>query len=795
MASGTLWQRELSKGFTDVDRWFALVQYVHVNKKGVRTFDVIWYYQPVDTLCGLMKYPWNNELFLSDHCSCSETSKIEESEVLGVHDVDFWGTSATTAELFCRQTYLQEDRRWVTLDESHLQCCHTSSFPLESNSLKIKPGNTYLLHLDLTSPFSEPCEFMSSVREGGRRVYQFRRLFRRQQVDPDSRNARPNELVYSEQTCKASRDRIKGPCSVRFFRDGDKIPTPYDRDGTGNLFYITHRQKIADGASIYAPLEEVPVSLHQGYDPLQELQKLRGIDLFCGGGNFGRGLEDGGGIEMKWANDYDAKAIHTYMANVNKPEDVHPFLGSIDDLQLSAIQGEFADNVPRIGDVDFVSGGSPCPGFSRLTNDKTTAAQRKNQSLVAAFASFVDLYRPKYGLLENVLGMIDKKESRDQDVFSQLICSLVGLGYQTQFFFLDASSCGSPQRRPRIFVVFAAPGLELPRKPVQTHSHPPKTRELGIGWLPNGQHMATREMPAATPFKYMSAEEATADLPPIHDAKPDICVPYPDHRSPSSLTKMMRTRFSVIPIRPWGMSFAQAWYGEDKARGGSGTMTAAERELFTGTNEEIAISKQPLSVQPQSRAYGRMFPNKLFNTITTRPTANDAKNGQLLHWRENRLISVMEARRAQGFRDEDVLLGDPLNQYRIVGNSVARQVAVALGVTFREAWVTSLKRNRELASSRATEEVDDFAEDPVTVRSIRLNDGIGPLARRFKPLITRTQSTRGSTPSTRPGEVRVSGRRASTQVQEIPMRNKRSCSTSLVVEIPQFSKRRKLDKI
>ncbi|KAL7790179.1 hypothetical protein V8C43DRAFT_323194 [Trichoderma afarasin] len=797
-ASGTLWKRELSEGFADVDRWFALVQSVHVNKKGMRTFDVIWYYQPVDTLCGLMKYPWNNELFLSDHCSCAETSKIEASEVLGVHDVDFWGTSTTTAELFCRQTYLQESRRWVTLDESHLQCCHTSSLPLESQSLKVKSGNTYLLHLDLKSSLSEPCEFMSLVRDGGRRVYQFRRLLRRHKVDPTARDARPNELIYSEQTCKVSRDQILGPCSVRFFRDGYKIPTPYDYDGTGNLFYITHRQITADGVCI--PLKESPISLHQGSDPLQELQKLRGLDLFCGGGNFGRGLEDGGGIEMKWANDYDAKAIHTYMANVKKPENVHPFLGSIDDLQLAAIQGQFADNVPRIGDVDFVSGGSPCPGFSRLTNDKTTAAQRKNQSLVAAFASIVDLYRPKYGVLENVLGMIHKKESRDQDVFSQLICSLVGLGYQTQFFFLDASSCGSPQPRSRIFVVFAAPGLELPRKPVQTHSHPPKTRAIGIGWLPNGQHMATREMPAATPFKYVSTEEATADLPPIHDAKPDICIPYPDHRLTSSLTKMMRARISVIPVRPWGMSFAQAWYGEDKAKGGSGTMTAAERELFSGTSDEMDISKQPLSMQPQSTAYGRMFPNKLFNTITTRPTTNDAKNGRLLHWRENRIISVMEARRAQGFRDEDVLLGDPLVQYRIVGNSVARQVAVALGVKFREAWVTSLKRNRELerASSRGAEEVDDFTEDRVTFETIAMKDRKGTSTRQFKALTVRTQSTRNLTPSTSVDEVRASGRRASTQItqiQETPARNKRSRSTSLVVEIPQFSKRRKLNTI
>ncbi|PTB77391.1 S-adenosyl-L-methionine-dependent methyltransferase [Trichoderma longibrachiatum ATCC 18648] len=772
--SGTMWKRELSKGFSDVDRWFALVQSVHVDRDGVRIFDVIWYYRPVDTLCGLMKYPWNNELFLSDHCSCSEKVKIEESEVLGVHDVDFWGTSATGAELFCRQTYLQEERRWVTVDGKHLQCRHTSPIPDDHMPLKYQPGKTYLLRLNLKGPFSEPCEFMHTTGEAGRRLYHFRRLLRRRQVDPNARDARPNELVYSEQTCKVSRDRIMGPCSVRCFQDGEKIPTPYDRDGTGNLFYITHRQVMVDGPSAYVPLEEAPPSLHQGFDPLQKLQKLRGMDLFCGGGNFGRGLEDGGGIEMKWANDYDSKAIHTYMANVRNPEDVHPFLGSIDDLQRLAIQGSFADNVPLIGDVDFVSGGSPCPGFSRLTNDKTTAAQRKNQSLVAAFASFVDLYRPKYGVLENVPGMVHKKDDRDRDVFSQLICSLVGLGYQTQFFYMDASSCGSPQRRSRIFIVFAAPGLELPDKPVQTHSHPLNTREHGIGWLPNGQHMASREMPAATPFKFVSAEEATADLPPIYDAKPDICVPFPDHRSTYGMSDLLRARISVIPTRPWGMNFSQAWFGDRKV-GGSGTMTAAEREFFIGTKGSGGEGKQPMSVQPYSGSYGRMFPNRLFETVVTRQTLGDAKNGRLLHWRENRPVTIMEARRAQGFLDEDVLLGDPPAQYRIVGNSVARQPAVALGVTFREAWVASLRRNRELqrVNSCAGREEGGFTGDvSVTCEPVKMQDGMDTLEGQLKAFTPATDSTL-------------------QQSMDITTGSKRPRSANLVIELLESSKRQR----
>lgn len=702
--SGTEWRRDISHGFNDVDRWFALVQSVKTDRRGRRIFDVIWYYRAVDTLCGLMKYPWNNELFLSDHCSCAENIKIREDEVLGVHDVEFFGTSQTQSEFFCRQTYVHTERKWVTLQNEHLRCEHTQEV---APAPKYSPGDTLLVVIDLKSKRSEPCEFVSSYQEEGRTTYRFRRLLRLQDIHPKSTTARPNELVYSnrdERLVDVSKSRIQEPCYVRCFTPGQSIPTPYDRDGVGGFFFISHEEvKNEDGTFSYVPLATIPPSLKQSYDPEVETPKLRGLDLFCGGGNFGRGLEDGGGVEMKWANDYEAKAIHTYMANTPSPEAVAPFHGSIDDLQRLAIKGRFSASVPQIGAVDFISGGSPCPGFSHLTNDKTTIKQRKNQSLVAAFASFIDLYRPKYGLLENVTGIVQKKKDRDQDVFSQLICAVVGLGYQVQFFFLDASSCGSPQRRARVFLAFAAPGYKLPRRPLQTHSHPEFTKPLTLGNLPNGQGMAVRHMPEATPFEFISAAAATADLPPIYDGKPDICIPFPDHRLSLGITKLLRSKIALIPHRPWGMNFATAWYGHDRKKANSGPMTASERDVFpTASTSSICRTR------PNSNAYGRQYPNRLIETVVTRPGPGDAKNGRNLHWSEDRVLSIMEARRAQGFRDEEVLLGLPTDQYRIVGNSVAREVAVALGAVFREAWIESL--GGEAAAAAMAVEASSISE-------------------------------------------------------------------------------------
>jgi DNA (cytosine-5)-methyltransferase 1 len=764
--SDTQWKREIPHGFDDVDRWFALVQRVHVNKRGRRYFDVIWYYRPVDTLCALMKYPWNNELFLSDHCSCDTRSKISEDEVEGVHQVEFGGTSATESEFFCRQTYICTERKWITLERDHLHCTHVRKIPQE---IKFRPGETRLIMLDKASGRSEPCEFVTFYEEEGTGIYRFRRLLRRHQVDPLASKARPNELVYSENLIEVKGKRVLEPCYVRFFKAGKKIPTPYDRDGVGGFFYITHEEILVEETATksYAPLKTFPVSLQQGYDPSESIQPLRGLDLFCGGGNFGRGLEDGGGIEMKWANDFDVKAIHTYMANTSDPGEVSPFLGSIDDLQRLAINGEFAENVPPIGDVDFISGGSPCPGFSILTNDKTTKAQRKNQSLVAAFGSFIDLYRPRYGLLENVPSIVQRKANRDQDVFSQLICAIVGLGYQAHFFLLDACSFGSPQRRSRVFLAFAAPGHRLPRRPDPTHAHPAGTQKDSRGNLPTGDSMVERIMPEATPFDFVSARAATADLPAIYDSKPDICVPYPDHRVSLGITTLLRNKIKLIPAQPWGMNFAQAWHGLDRKKAGSGVLTPADRLVFPpDSNASLDRTK------PASNAYGRMRPDRLIETIVTGQSPSDAKNGRTLHWREDRVLTIMEARRAQGFRDDEVLLGSPADQFKIVGNSVAREVAVSLGAVFREAWTQSLADERHLQGGAVTATTAVPSEVPArmgievspSVNIERLSSGQASASTKGTPRSQkpRSRSRPSQTPSATPSPRNPAKRRSAS---------------------------------
>ncbi|KAI1768440.1 S-adenosyl-L-methionine-dependent methyltransferase [Hypoxylon sp. FL1150] len=689
----TLWERAESVHRGGEHLWFGLVQKVHRYPKSSH-FDVIWLYQSIDTPCGIMKYPWDKELFLSNNCTCHHgTAKIQSDQVLSTHSVEWFGSPSTTSEYFVRQTYLSDECKWTTMKKEHMTCAEGR----ENQDLPYKVGDAVLVETDPKALHLETFIVDAFFDEGKKHYVRLRKLMRRRDVDKDAPNAPPNEVVYTERLFEIITRSISRHCLVRAFKPDEKIPTPYDYGGTGDAFFMTHQEIILDGGeSIFIPLDVSVLSqLRQGFDPALDSAQplkapvLRGLDLYCGGGNFGRGLEDGGAIQMNWANDIWRDAIHTYMAN-SEPGICTPFFGSVDDLLLKAMQGKDSA-VPQPGDVDFISAGSPCPGFSKLTKDKTTADQRKNQSLIASFASFIDLYRPHYGLLENVPQMVNTKPFRDACVFSQLVCALVGMNYQVQVMFLDAWSFGAPTTRSRVFLCFSAPGFRMPKVPRSSHSHPAGTKLTKLGEMSCGRPFDSRKL-VPTPFRFVSAREATKDLPDIQDGKPDFCVGFPDHRLSGGLTPHIRKQLYWIPTQPWAMNFSKAWYGRP---GMPPVMEKSERLLYP--------PDPVLRVKKFSKAWNRIHPNYLFGTIATRCNPTDARLSPLIHWHQHRPMSIQEARRAQGYRDHELLMGSSLTQWRIIGNSVNRQVSVALGLAIREAWFGTLFDEPHLPQSGLAE--------------------------------------------------------------------------------------------
>ena len=751
--------------------WYVYVQAVRTRPSGRRVLDALWLYQPEDTTLGAAYYPFKNELFLSDNCSCGNDA-ISMDHVLGRVDVAwFVQDPAAASGLFVRQKFRtvhdENTYDFVTLGISDFRCkCLSDHSDFEECVEKYKVNDTILVLETNETPGHDclqPAQVIGFDYDSKR--LRLRRLVRKSRLDIA---ARPNELVLTDEVYDISPENVARKCHFRFF-DADEdvrggcVPTPYDRDGAGDFYFCTSRISSSEAPANHDDHEprvsktgEVDVdtgalatssplsSPTEGWDPRSapSQRKLRGMGIFCGGGNFDRGLEEGGAVEFKYAIDWAERALHSYRANVHNPEDVYFWLGSVNEYMGQAIAGSFDGRIAAPGDVGVLSAGSPCPGFSVLQPDKQSHDSLMNASMVASVISFIDFYSPEYCILENVVSMTHGLGARkDENVFAQILAAFVAMGYQVQQFLMDAWSVGSSQSRSRVFIVASAPELAPWPMPPHTHAHPPDSKFLKrcLGRSSNGLPFGVRQK-YPTPFPHVSAKEATEDLPDIADAQPQLCPSFPDHRTPAECSSVVRTRLAMVPVLPRGMGIVQAY------RAG----------LLSGEPLEYVKRLNAVRAYPGSRTYSRVFPDSLFPTIITTLRLADGITGRCLHWEQHRSNTVMEVRRAQGFPDEEVIIGTPPEQVKIIGNSVDRKVSLALGLSLRETWLQSFANNERGLGAAGPDDV--VGSEPEAVLR-------NPASPATAPLSTQSPELRGEhwVEQSRSGTLRLND----AQVEEI----------------------------
>ncbi|KAK5138091.1 hypothetical protein LTR08_005889 [Meristemomyces frigidus] len=674
-------QEAQAKWKSNTPVWYAYVQAVRTDAASDRVLDLLWLYEPVDTTLGTAYYPFKNELFLSDNCNCGNEAYIID-EVVGKVDVTWFAKDPAAVSGFCvRSKYrtVQDEgaHDFLTLKESDFRCRCEEHVPVFQECLdNYKLNDTVLVrewNAELGDDRLEPAQIIAFDYD--KRRVTLRRL-KRKELSARNRNqdARANELELSDETYNKPPSSIVRKCHVRFFASEDirtkRIPTPYDRDGAGGYFYIAKEPSgTKDANSKHLP------PLTESWDPTNPTRKpkLKGMGIFCGGGNFDRGLEDSGAVEFDYAVDWARHALHSYRANSIKAK---CFLGSVNDYLAAAFRGSTEDFIAVVGNVQVLLAGSPCQGFTVLQGNKLSAASITNASMVAAVIAFVDFYSPDYFILENVVSMTaGSGVNKTENVFTQVLAALVALGYQVQQFNMDAWSYGSSQSRSRVFIVATAPGLEPFPMPQHTHAHSSHAgfRARSLGRAGNGLPFGMRR-DDYTPFSHVSPARSCSDLPSITDSQPQICPSHPDHRTQSEESQVSRTRVAMVPVRPHGMGLVQA------AR--AGLLTGGEPLEFV----QRSCSKGPRGA-PSSTTYSRVYPGHLFPTVITSLNIVDGYAGRTLHWDEHRSITVLETRRAQGFPDCEVLVGTPGQQMKIIGNSVDRKVALALGLCLRESWL------------------------------------------------------------------------------------------------------------
>ena len=664
-----------TKWKSDEKMWYGYVQGTKQTRNGQK-LDLIWLYRPSDTPCQVMRYPHRKELFLSDHCNCGDHPIYAHEAVYQPRVAFFGGPDFCDVDFFVRQKYNGNNSSWVTLEKSHFHC----DCGVETPGREYSIGDTLLVTRAITPSLRvlEPVVLTEKAPGGSKNLIRVRLLQRLGTYIDEDVHIEPNELVYTGIIEDIQIADVHRSCHVRFYtkeeRDKGSIPAPYCRQGTADCFYITHGISLDEGEDLKPLMKPWPSSFNQGWDPSAAPCHpiLSGLDIFCGGGNLGRGLEEGGAVQFKWAVDNFKEAIHTYKANVKDPNNTQLFYGSVNDFLRQAMEGRGGKLVAQAGEVEVISAGSPCQGFSIANQRKGSDRSLLNVSMVASVVSYVDFYRPKYAFLENVLGMAKcGVNGKTENVFAQVICALVGMGYQVRPSTLDAWSFGSPQSRTRLFISIAAPGLTPLTDPPQSHSHPGGIPGRSLGKTANGLPLGSRYWDL-TPFEYVTIGEATRDLPVNADAK-TTSISFPDHRVTRSFSALNQTKISCVPRFPRGMSFVKA----------------ARRGLMPPPQMEGFDSQHKLRTSAVSRSWQRVNPEALISTVTTCCQPEDGISGSWVHWNENRTISVMEVRRAQGFPDHEVIVGSPTMQWKIIGNSVARPVALALGMSLRAAWLAN----------------------------------------------------------------------------------------------------------
>ena len=174
-------------------------------------------------------------------------------------------------------------------------------------------------------------------------------------------------------------------------------------------------------------------------EPLTE--SLTVGSLFSGIGGLDLGLERAG-MQVIWQSEIDP-----YCTRVLATQWPHvPNLGDVAQIDWNTVEP-----------VDLICGGYPCQPFSSAGK---MAGTKDPRHLWPHFANALRVVRPRYALLENVsahagLGLSD------------VLADLAALGFDAEWSVVYAAAMGSPQRRPRLFVV----------------AHRESTERFGRGWL------------------------------------------------------------------------------------------------------------------------------------------------------------------------------------------------------------------------------------------------------------------------------------------------------------------------
>ncbi|XP_050375342.1 DNA (cytosine-5)-methyltransferase CMT3-like [Argentina anserina] len=369
--------------------------------------------------------------------------------------------------------------------------------------------------------------------------------------------------------------------------------------------------------------------------------------------------------------------------------------------------------LPLPGDVDVVCGGPPCQGISgynRFRNKKKPLEDKKNKQAIV-FMDIVQHLKPKYVLMENVVDLLKFAKGF---LGRYAIGRLVDMNYQTRIGMMGAGAYGLPQYRMRVFLWGACPTECLPQYPLPTHDvivkgHIPKKWEDNVV-CSEGHQAALREK--------LLLGDALSDLPAVEynelrDEMPYGSLPQTEFQKMIRLSKnyllgsSRSEPYNVTLYDHQPLKVSDDDYDRilciPKVKGANfrnleGVLLrpdgktvyfdpAKQRALLKSGNPLVPDYAMSFKKGKSKKPFGRLWWDEIVSTVVTRA---EPHNHIILHPEQDRVLTIRENARLQGFPDYYKLCGTVKERYIQVGNAVAFPVARALGYALGRALIGSL---------------------------------------------------------------------------------------------------------
>lgn len=144
------------------------------------------------------------------------------------------------------------------------------------------------------------------------------------------------------------------------------------------------------------------------------------------------------------------------------------------ELLESVIEGEISGNtigsmfetIDRLLQgckVDLVVGGPPCQAYSLIGRAATQNGMTTDPRnyLFQYYVQFLERYKPKFFVFENVLGILSAKDQKGGLFYEQILKAFDEAGYRVSQHIIKTEEYGLPQRRRRVILLGCSGDLQL----------------------------------------------------------------------------------------------------------------------------------------------------------------------------------------------------------------------------------------------------------------------------------------------------------------------------------------------